>query len=1130
MTVPAVDTSPRGQQHERVFVVGLGMVGIAFIEKLLNLDTAKRYHITTCGEEPHLAYNRVGLTDYFQHRSVEDLYLHSPSWYAEQEPDRFQFYIGEQVTSIDIVAKTVSTDKDNTFSYDILVLATGSEASYPPYITSAQASSVDGVFVYRSIADLEKIIEYSGHERVNSASVVGGGLLGLEAAKAVYDLNLHEVSIINRQAYLLSRQLDAEAGEMVLRKIEAMGVRVVICAKVAGITTTPSSSREREHFTGFSMEDGSHFPSDMVICAVGIRGRDDLARQSGILCEAKGGIRVDDDLCTSAEGVYAIGECASWKGNTYGLIAPGIEMADILSFNLTQTNTSLGTHSPRKMNDPDLSTKLKLMGIDVVSFGDFFADSDPSRMQASIKFHERKEAEKEADKENIDEKGEAKVQIGLEDEKKTDVAPEGATTTAKERRGPRNLRDEPIKCLTYKDPFGYIFTADGKYLLGGMMIGDVSDYVKLVAIVKKRKPLDRPPSQFIIGSKSGGDDDGADLDDDTQVCSCHNVTKGQIGACVRSGCDTLNGIKTSTKAGTGCGGCMPLITNIFKAEMKKSGNEVSAALCPHFDMTRADLFNIIRVKRLQTWADVVREVGKNSENTVGCEVCKPAIGSILSSLFNRHVMEPDLHQLQDTNDRYLANIQRNGTFSVIPRIAGGELTPDALIAIGTVAKKYKLYTKITGAQRIDMFGAKKADLPDIWEELVKAGFESGHAYGKALRTVKSCVGTTWCRYGVGDSVGLAIQLENRYKGIRAPHKIKGGVSGCVRECAEAQSKDFGLIATDKGWNIFIAGNGGANPRHATLFAKDVPPSKVVHILDRYLMFYIRTADKLTRTARWVESFEGGIDKLKKIILEDELGICGDLEREMDELVGTFECEWAKVVNDPARRKAFQQFVNSTETVQTVEEIVERGQLRPANWPKAFPPEKMEVSQIPTPRSQWEWKKLAKVEDLVPTETGTTSAAVKYGDSALAIFHVPKRGYYATQQMCPHRRAFVLDHGIVGDDANGNLYISCPLHKKNYSLDNGDCFNDQEYKILAFDVRQDGDDLLIQLPGEDELDTVLGMARWMVKAATAEAFGKNEGTQIEIVGPNGEGMDEALIGGGCATVTAGGGCTTTGLDW
>lgn len=1085
-----------------IFVVGLGMVGIAFIEKMLALDEAKRYRLVTCGEESHLAYNRVALTDYFQHRSVEKLYLNQVEWYAQQDPERFLFHTGEQATSLDTVAHSITTSKGREISYDYCVLATGSESTLPPYVSSLRAERARGLFVYRNISDLDEMLSYSEQEHVKGgrAVVVGGGLIGLEAAKAVFDLEtISEVVIINRQVFPLSRQLDDEGGEIVLRRIEAMGVRVFTRTTVKDIITSDGV------LTGLHLSDDQYLKAEMIIHAIGITPRDDLARQAGLKCVEKGGIIINDLLQASAQDVYAIGECASWKGNTYGLIAPGVEMADILSFNFTQVETDVGGFKPRVMNMPDLSTKLKLMGVDVASFGDYFADKRSAQGALTSKVAVAESLTRDKAEKVVEAKPIA-GQINPSESNYSNIVKEGEvainTVTTGMKHGSRQAAlDGPTECLTYRDPFSYvykkyIFTADGKYLLGGMMVGDTSDYVKLVSLVKKKKELEEPPSKFIMGSGSKGPDDGADLDDDTQICSCHNVTKGAISECVKAGVTTLSDLKAKTKIGAGCGGCVPLATNIFKAEMKKTGHAVSNHLCPHFGMARQELFSVVKIRKLKTFPEIM-EVAGVKKDSLGCEICKPAIGSILSSLYNELVLAPVHHANQDTNDKYLANIQRNGTFSVVPRVAGGEITPDKLIVLGQVAKKYKLYTKITGGQRIDLFGAHKQDLPDIWEELVAAGFESGHAYGKALRTVKSCVGTTWCRYGIGDSVGMAIHLEERYKGIRSPHKFKGGVSGCVRECAEAQSKDFGLIATDKGWNIFLAGNGGSNPRHATLFAKDVPPSKVIQILDRFLMYYIHTADKLMRTARWVEQFDGGIERLKTILLDDELGICADLEREMSELIGSYADEWKAVVDDPARRRQFRQFVNSDERRPQTEVITERGQERPADWPKRLSPAKLGESVIVTPKSKWEWRKLATVQDLMPTDDATTSAAVKYGDSQLAIFHIPRRGYFATQQMCPHKRAFVLDHGIVGDDLDGNLYVSCPLHKRNFRLTDGKCLNDEDFSIIPFDVKQEGDDLLVLLPDSDNLDAAIGTSKWMVKQASAELSSRGGGEGIEI---------------------------------
>ncbi|WOO81680.1 Nitrite reductase [NAD(P)H] [Vanrija pseudolonga] len=1085
-------------------VVGLGMVGIAFIEKMLALDTEGKYFIRTCGEEPTYAYNRVGLTEYFQHRNIEDLYLHDASWYAEQDPDHFAFHIGQQVVSIDGANKTVLTSENNTFAYDILVLATGSVADLPSYVTREQAKTTQGVFVYRSIADLEDIFAFAGKPAVSKATVVGGGLLGLEAAKAVYDMKVPEVSIMIRQEYPLNRQLDAPAGDLVKAKIESLGVKVLSRCSPDSLVIKRDSGREI--FAGFNNA-GETYPSDMVIFAIGIKPRDDLPAESGIKTSPKGGIVVADDLSTSLPGVYAIGECANWRGNFYGLIAPGIEMADILAFNLTQTS-GVGAHAARKMNPPDLSTRLKLMGVDVASFGDYFADvRTPAQPM-----------------------GPPSTQPGAA------AAPGLVTIHPSAKRRYLTNDNGPVKCLTYHDPFGatykkYIFSSDGRHLIGGMMIGDVGDFTKLVAITKK-KALDVPPSQFILGSRTSGDDDGDDLDDDTVICSCHNVTKAAIAASVKDGAQGFGEVKKSTKAGSGCGGCVPLATAIMKTEMKKAGvtidnryahqpDPTDFRLCLHFKMSRMDLLQVVKIKKLRAFRAIMDTV--SIDGSQGCEICKPAIASILASTYNEHVMKPEHHALQDTNDKFMANIQRNGTFSVVPRIPGGEVQPDQLVAIGQIAKEYGLYTKITGGQRIDMFGAEKPDLPAIWERLNAVGLESGQAYGKSLRTVKSCVGSTWCRFGVGDSVGLAISLEKRYRGVRAPHKFKGGVSGCVRECAEAQSKDFGLIATDKGWNIFIGGNGGATPRHAILFAQDVPPSKVVRILDRYIMFYIRTADRLVRTAPWVESFEGGIEKLRRILIQDELGICTDLESEMQYLISTYEDEWGKAVRDPGMRHQFRQFVNTPDRVKGIENIEERGQRRAADWPKNFPARKFGASEIVTPRTQWTWVAgLATAVDLQPTDAATTSAAVKYGDTQLAIFHVPRRGYYAMQQMCPHKRAFVLDHGIVGDDTKGNLHVSCPLHKRNFRLDTGECTNDDDYNVMSFDVREvAGGALEVLLPPMPELDAVLGTSKWMVRQSTAEALGPIAAANIKTVPP-------VLQTNACSSNH--GGCGDSKLDW
>ena len=512
----------------------------------------------------------------------------------------------------------------------------------------------------------------------------------------------------------------------------------------------------------------------------------------------------------------------------------------------------------------DFSTKLKLMGVDVANFGDAFGQTPGSRV---IYFH-------------------------------SDVA------------------------RVYKR-----LTVNEEHLLGGMLVGDASEYNHFLQMVKNKTPLPGDPHELLLGASNGKAVglNPHDLPDDAQICSCNNVAKGALVRAVAEGYTQLGALKDATRAGTGCGGCMPLVTDILNAELAAQGLEVNTHLCEHFAYSRQELFQIVKINRIKRYGDLLARYGQGH----GCEICKPAVASILASTWNDLILEQE--ELQDTNDRFLANIQRGGTYSVIPRVPGGEITPAKLIVLGQVAQKYDLYCKITGGQRVDLLGARVDQLPFIWEELIAAGFESGHAYGKALRTVKSCVGTTWCRYAVQDSTGFAIRIEERYRGIRAPHKVKAACSGCVRECAEAQGKDFGLVATEKGWNLYVCGNGGAKPQHGVLLAADLDEETCIQYIDRFLMYYIHTADKLTRTATWFNQLEGGIEYLRRVIIDDHLGICAQLEEDMAHLVATYQCEWKAVVEDPERRKRFRHFVNSDDADDNLQWTHEREQKRPVNW-------------------------------------------------------------------------------------------------------------------------------------------------------------------------------------------------------
>jgi nitrite reductase (NADH) large subunit len=806
-----------------VIVVGNGMVGYKFCEKLISRSS--NFNIIVFGEEPRRAYDRVHLSEYFNGKSADDLSLSTQAWYAE---NGITLHLGDAVQEINRIDKKVHSLNGLSITYDYLVLATGSSA----FVPDLPGVEKEGVFVYRTIEDLELIKAYAANVKVGA--VMGGGLLGLEAAKALIDLGITETHVIEFASRLMPRQIDSAGSDMLQYKLKELGLNVHLNKRTAFIGG--DHKIEALHFN-----DDTVLPVDMMVISAGIRPRDELAKLAGLETGLRGGILVNEKMQTSDPAIFAIGECALYEGMIYGLVAPGYEMADIVADQITG-----GT---KYFSGFDMSTKLKLIGVDVASFGDAFVAEPDCR---SIIFED-----------------------------------------------------------THKGVYKRInISNDGKHLLGGILIGDAEAYNMLLQTVNNKIVLPPDPEDLILGSRGGADSEGAgvmSLPDDALICSCEAVNKAVICSAVTDlGVTDVNGIKKCTKAGTGCGGCIPLVKDLVAGTMKANGQYIKNVICEHFEYSRQELFDIVKINNIKTYDLVLDHFGKGD----GCEVCKPVVASILSSLWNEVIVKQEV--IQDSNDRFLANIQKGGTYSVVPRIPGGEITPDKLIVIGQVAKKYGLYTKITGGQRIDMFGAHLNDLPVIWEELIDAGFESGHAYGKALRTVKSCVGSTWCRFGLHDSVSFAIEIEDRYKGIRAPHKIKGGVSGCIRECAEAKSKDFGIIATEKGWNLYVCGNGGSKPQHAQLLAADVDSATCIKYIDRFLMFYIKTADQLTRTATWMNKMDGGMSYLKNVIINDSLGIGAQLEDEMQSLVNTYHCEWKEVIESPEMRKRFTHFVNAPE--------------------------------------------------------------------------------------------------------------------------------------------------------------------------------------------------------------------------
>jgi len=835
---------PTGRPR-RVVVVGAGMVAHRFVESLTSRDDGDTA-ITVLGEEPRAPYDRVALTSFFDGASADDLTLAR----GVLEHERVRLRTGVRATRIDRRERVVATDDGARHPYDSLVLATGSYAAR----LAVDGFELPGCFVYRTLDDvaaLRAFVEERARRlgRPLKGMVIGGGLLGLEAAGALQGLDVTP-TVVQAADRLMSAQLDLAAGDALRRLIESRGIRVLTSSITTRLDPGPSGE-----VAGLEFSDGSYEEADVVVFTVGVRPRDELAREAGLDVDPRGGVVIDAGCRTSDPVIFAIGEVASFDGQCVGLVAPGYAMAEVAATRLLGGDATFPGY--------DLSTKLKLSGVDVASFGDAFATT-PGALD-----------------------------------------------------------------VVYADPVAGVYkklvlSDDAKTLLGGVLVGDASAYAALRPLVGGA--LGGDPAAYLL-PEGGVPAPAGELPDDATVCSCNSVSAGTIRHAVHEeGCTDVAGVKACTRAGAACGSCVPLVKRIVVGELEKAGATVSNAMCEHFPLSRAQLFDAIRVAGLTTFSAIVGRFGTGR----GCDICKPAIASILSTLVHNHVLDGENATLQDTNDHVMANLQKDGSYSVVPRIPGGEITPEGLVAIGEVARDFGLYTKITGGQRIDLFGARLEQLPDIWRRLVDAGFESGHAYGKALRTVKSCVGSTWCRYGVQDSVGMAVALELRYRGLRAPHKLKLGVSGCARECAEARGKDVGVIATEAGWNLYIGGNGGFTPRHAVLLAEGLEDDALLTAIDRFLMYYIRTADRLQRTAPWLEELEGGVDALRAVIFDDSLGICADLDAAMAAHIESYEDEWKATLDDPEKLRRFASFVNAPRTPDpSLAYTVERGQPRPA---------------------------------------------------------------------------------------------------------------------------------------------------------------------------------------------------------
>ncbi|MCG9630225.1 nitrite reductase large subunit NirB [Vibrio sp. Isolate30] len=845
----------------KLVVIGNGMVGHRYIEDLVEKTDVANMDITVFCEEPRVAYDRVHLSSYFSHHTADELSLVKEGFY---EKHGINMLIGERAITVNREKKIVYSSSGREIQYDKLVMATGSF----PFVPPIKGRESKDCFVYRTIEDLKAIEACAKKSKVGV--VIGGGLLGLEAAGALKALGV-ETHVVEFAPKLMAEQLDQAGGNQLRQKIESMGVQVHTSKNTLEIAPEGKEARNVMRFA-----DGTELETDFIVFSAGIRPQDKLARDMKLDVAPRGGIAINDFCQTSDDSIYAIGECASWNETFYGLVAPGYKMATVAVDHIVGTDS--------KFEGADMSAKLKLLGVKVGSIGD--ANGRTPGCKSYVYQNEEQEVYKRL-----------------------------------------------------------IVSEDNKKLLGAVMVGDTSDYGDLLQLMLNEIDLPEHPDALILPAHAGAEKPtlGADaLPESAVICSCFDVTKGKIAAAVAEGHHTIGDIKAVTGAGTGCGGCIPLVTSVLNAELEKAGVEVKNDVCEHFAYSRQELFHLVRIGEIKSFEELLEKHGTG----YGCEVCKPLAGSILASNWGDHILKPSLVKLHDTNDNFLGNMQKDGTYSVIPRMAGGEVTPQALSVLANVAAEYNLYTKITGAQRIGLFGAQKDDLPAIWKKLIAAGYETGQAYGKSLRMVKTCVGSTWCRYGVQDSVGLGVMLENRYKGIRAPHKMKFGVSGCTRECAEAQGKDLGIIATDAGWNMYVAGNGGMKPRHATLLASDLDQETLIKYIDRYMMFYVRTAAPLQRTSVWFDNLEGGIDYLREVIIEDKLGINDQLEADVAKLIEEFSCEWTDTINDETQLKRFSHFINSDERDDNVMFVTDgREQHRPATFTEKHPEVKGDILHV-----------------------------------------------------------------------------------------------------------------------------------------------------------------------------------------
>jgi nitrite reductase (NADH) large subunit len=801
----------------KLVLVGNGMAGVRVLEELLTL-APQRYEITVFGAEPHGNYNRILLSPVLAgDKAFPEIVLNDANWYRERG---IALHSGKEVVEIDRRARRVIAADGTTAQYDRLLLATGSQ----PFILPVPGNGLPGVLGFRDIADVERMLEAA--REGGRAVVIGGGLLGLEAANGLAARGM-DVTVVHLVDTLMERQLDAAAGALLRRTLEARGQRFLMGAQTAEIL-----GEERVRAVRF--KDGTEVPTDLVVMAVGIRPNVALAQRAGIHCER--GIVVDDTLQTFDPRIYAVGECMQHRGATYGLVAPLFEQAKVCANHLAGLGFARYTGSVT-------STKLKVSGVDVFSAGDF--------------------------------------------------------------QGGKGYED-----IVFQDPgrgvYKKLVLRDGR-LHGAVLYGDTIDGAWYFQLLRDGTDVSGVREQLMFGrghlgvAGHGGQNAAAAMSDDTEVCGCNGVRKGEIvRAITEKGLFTLEEVRSHTKASSSCGSCTGLVEQLLASTL---GGGYSAPkktpLCPCTDYTHDEVRKTIRERHLTGLDAVMRYMEWRSPD--GCPKCRPALNYYLIATWPGEAR--DDAQSRFVNERVHANIQRDGTYSVVPRIWGGLTNPAELRCIADVAERFEIPTvKLTGGQRIDLLGVKKEDLPAVWRELGKGGLVSGHAYGKALRTVKTCVGREWCRFGTQDSTAMGVRLERLTWGSWTPHKFKMGVSGCPRNCAEATIKDFGAVAVESGWELHVGGNGGVKVRATDLLCKVTTDEEVVEYGLAFMQLYREEARYLERTAPWIERV--GLAYVRARIVEDAAGRKALYERFRVSLQDVQRDPWAERANGGAAGEAF----------------------------------------------------------------------------------------------------------------------------------------------------------------------------------------------------------------------------------